>query len=112
MVRYIFSDWDYALAFAVASDFMLSYFFGLLVCQPELRFLFQNHVNKIDYGQSCGGFVFCLSFVCCSACFLCFLFIVCLLFCRFCCLFSDSSEETDGWGGQGVLMVGQLVGQS
>ena len=41
-------------------------------------------MNKIDYRQSFGGFVFCLSFVCC--------FVP--------SLFSDSSEETDGWGGR------------
>ena len=35
----------------------------------KTRFQLLNDVNKIDCGQSYGGFVFCLSFVCCFACF-------------------------------------------
>ena len=62
----------------------------------ETWFLFFLHyVNKINYGQSCGAFVFCLSFVCCFACFV-----------PTPCFRTHLRRWMDG-GGAGVLMVGQ-----
>ena len=80
---------DYALAFRIARDSVLSFLFGVLVCWPETMFLFL----LIDFAGFLAARLFYLFSVYClfavllvflsPACFLCFLFMVCLLFCLF-----------------------------